>query len=391
LTLNPGTGIVAALEDRIAIHGGLAMAARNAAQFPRLAALGVVLFAAGAATACCPASFKGVPVVNADQTVLMIWDAEHQMQHFIRQASFKSQGAELGFLVPTPTQPELEESGDAAFTKLQKITAPEVQRVWQPHNPFACGSVVTLSDAHCGGPPAVRVLEEKRVAGINAAVLETNSSTALVDWLKEHEYAYTPEIASWAEPYVEDGWKITALKVAKDPANRESKDVSAAALRISFHTDRPIFPYREPDTRAVAARLGVDKRILRIYFLAESQYEGQFDSKARWTGQVVWAGKVSSRDRKELLDQLHLTPATGPKDWYLTEFEDEWPYRPAPSDLHFSPTKQEKVRRPPVIQYIQSSYPTDVTLYALATMMVVPVVWTRVRRSPGPKGTQSCR
>ena len=45
--------------------------------------------------------------------------------------------------------------------------------------------------------------------------------------------------------------------------------MKAAALRISFKTDRPLFPYREPDDKGDAGKLGAKDRLLRIYFLAE--------------------------------------------------------------------------------------------------------------------------
>ena len=62
--------------------------------------------------ACCPVPPNGKPVVNADQTVILLWDPATKTQHFIRQASFKSGADDFGFLVPTPTQPELDESGN---------------------------------------------------------------------------------------------------------------------------------------------------------------------------------------------------------------------------------------------------------------------------------------
>src|SRR5258708_3958759 len=79
--------------------------------------------------ACCAVSRSGQLVVNADQTVILIWDAASQTEHFIRKASFKSDGEDFGFLVPSPKQPELEESGNQAFPFLQKLTEPEVQKV----------------------------------------------------------------------------------------------------------------------------------------------------------------------------------------------------------------------------------------------------------------------
>src|SRR5689334_13646124 len=74
--------------------------------------------------ACCAVTHRNGAVVNADQTVIMVWDPEEKTQHFIRQASFKSDAEDVGFIVPTPSRPRLEESGDAAFSTLRTITAP---------------------------------------------------------------------------------------------------------------------------------------------------------------------------------------------------------------------------------------------------------------------------
>ena len=78
------------------------------------------------ADACCPAPRSGQAVVNADQTIVIVWDAATKTQHFIRRASFKSEGDDFGFLVPSPSKPELAESGNEAFPLLEKITEPEI-------------------------------------------------------------------------------------------------------------------------------------------------------------------------------------------------------------------------------------------------------------------------
>ena len=344
------------------------------------ATLAAFLLWSGAASACAVAPPRGVPAVNADQTVILIWDAATQTEHFIRQASFKTEGDDVGFLVPSPTQPDLQEAGDGAFQSLRTLTAPEVHTVWQPRNPFGCGMVCSHApdSLAAGSVPMVRVLEEKRVAGFNAVVLESNSSTALVRWLQEHGYAYSPELAVWARPYIEAGWKITALKVAKDAAERDRQSVSASALRLSFKTDRPLFPYREPDASGPAKALGANDRVLRIYFLADGRYEGELTRETPWTGKTVWAGNVRDGERRQLLEALRLPPTTGPGTWYLTEFEDHWPYQAAPADLHFHrSTDQGPIRRPPVTQYVSRSVPGDLTLWALAAVLAAPVVLRR--------------
>jgi hypothetical protein len=322
----------------------------------------------------------GKPVVNADQTVIILWDAATKTEHFIRRASFKSDADDFGFLVPTPAQPVLSESGDAAFPLLQKLTEPEKQKVRRPSGGMGCGCAASKAPG-LAAPQAVRVLEEKVVAGFKAVVLEASSANALVNWLKDNGYAFSPAVEAWAKPYIESGWKITALKVAKSEDDKDKKSVAASALRMSFKTDRPLFPYREPDPKGSAEALDAKRRLLRIYFLAEARYQGELTKETPWTGRVAWAGKLSAEERKRTLELLRLPETTGPAEWWLTEFEDDWPYRVAPADVYFSrAADQGTVKRPPIVEYISSSWPTDVMVYALAAVVVVPPLLRRTLR-----------
>src|SRR5207244_7656509 len=54
-----------------------------------------------------------------------------------------------------------------------------------------------ISTTKSAALPAVNVLQEKLVAGFRAVVLEAESANALVDWLKDHGYAYSPEVEAW--------------------------------------------------------------------------------------------------------------------------------------------------------------------------------------------------
>ncbi len=274
---------------------------------------------------------RGNAVVNADQKVILLWDQANQTQHFIRQANFRAEGESVGFLVPTPTRPQLEESGNDAFPYLASITAPK-----EPMNfriPIGCSVVSTNSYG-------VRVIEEKTVAGYETVVLAADSGKGLIAWLNDHGYAYTREAAAWAEPYLATGWFMTAMKIAKpsqDSSTRQGTELAAAALRISFKTDRPLFPYREPNSRASAASLGVARRLLRIYFVAEARYEGHFSSGQLWSGNTLWSRPLSNGQRSELLQKLQLPATTGPAKFWLTEFTDSWPYGIAPGDVYFRP------------------------------------------------------
>jgi len=186
----------------------------------------------------------------------------------------------------------------------------------------------------------VTVIEEKRVAGFDATVLTARSGKELVRWLKENGYAYSPAVSEWAKPYLGGNWHFTALKVVKDKGVRSGNEVKAASLRISFKTDRPLFPYREPDSKASSNSLDVKSRLLRIYFIAEAQYEGRIDGSKPWSGKTRWSGDITTH-RKSLLSSLGLPSATGPSKWWLTEIEDQWPYEKAAGDVYFSPVAKQ--------------------------------------------------
>jgi hypothetical protein len=327
--------------------------------------------------ACCPVAKGLQPVINADQTVIILWDAKTKTQHFIRQASFESPSDDVGFIIPTPSQPQLSESGDSAFALLDQITErPIVNKPTPWTMPGGCAMAPRDEAAE------VRVLEEKRVAGFDAVVLEADTSGVLKTWLTDHGYAFSPQVQAWAEPYIAAGWKFTAMKIAKDPATGKSETLAASALRLSFKTDRPLFPYREPDPAPAASAIGRYHRLLKIYFIAEARYQGELTPQHPWTGHTTWAKGLSPGELKDITTKLKLPENTGPQNAWLTVFEDSWPYRSAPADLYFSPEATQMFVAPqPRIRYV--SNPINVTTLAvLATLALLPLVRMIRNRNP---------
>ena len=60
------------------------------------------------------------PVAINEESALIVWDAEHKIEHFIRKATFQTTASHFGFLVPTPSRPELAEVKEALFTTLSQ-------------------------------------------------------------------------------------------------------------------------------------------------------------------------------------------------------------------------------------------------------------------------------
>ena len=76
--------------------------------------------------ACAPAPPAGVDVTILAEEALIIWDEVAKRQHFIRRADFQTDADALGFIVPTPSMPELAEAEAALFRAPDWLTRPRV-------------------------------------------------------------------------------------------------------------------------------------------------------------------------------------------------------------------------------------------------------------------------
>lgn len=302
--------------------------------------------------ACAPAPPRDVVVEVASESAIIVWDAEAKTQHFIRWATFSASAPgsavvqDFGFLVPTPSVPALEEVDDKAFDELAKITAPKTVTRPRPSGggcEFGCGGSKTAVDG-----PTVEVLAAKHVGGYDAKVLKANDADALTAWLTAGGYAVRPALTAWLAPYIAKGWVVTAFKIGRDPAAPPAGAVGSAAVRMSFTTATPFFPYREPDDMHDAKT----PRLLRVFALAGQKLDGKLGSTADWPGRVVWADKPGAEAWKGVLPLLKIPGYEPTEATWLTEFEDHASPRPGTSDLTFVPNAdQTPVHRPDRVVY----------------------------------------
>ncbi|HEY1189382.1 MAG TPA: DUF2330 domain-containing protein [Gemmata sp.] len=304
--------------------------------------------------ACAVAPPRDVVVEIASESAIIVWDREAKTEHFIRRATFAPTAPgstpvkDFGFLVPTPSVPALEEVDDRAFAELAKVTAPRTETRSRPAGggcALGCGALAPKADAP---PAAVEVLAEKHVAGYDAQVLRAGDADALTAWLKGHDYEVRPALAQWLKPYLEKKWVVTAFKIGNAPAAQPNSPVGSAAVRMSFRTDAPFYPYREPaDMRDAKA-----PRLLRVFVIADQKMNGSLGAGAPWAGQTVWAGAPGAEGWKGALAHLKV-PGLRPTDsTWLTEFEDRSAPRKGDDDLTFAAAgDQNPVQRPTRIVY----------------------------------------
>jgi hypothetical protein len=281
------------------------------------------------AEACCPAFAEGARVAIADQEILIVWDQERGIEHFVRRAGFETAGrSDFGFLVPTPTKPALAEAPTGVFDALRDATKPVPEAHYQPDlmplvlYPLTMLLMRSKSESAVAGSAVdpVRVLDRQTVAGYDAVVLEADDAAALARWLRDNGYDARPEIEEWAQPYVAARWKITAFKYAAGPS-QAGAPVATGAVRLSFATERPLFPYRVPTDQLAKPGAG---HMLRVFFASDTRFDGALGpAGAPWSGTVRFANRVDG------LPALVGTAAPDEgraKASWLTVFEDRtWP------------------------------------------------------------------
>jgi hypothetical protein len=339
---------------------------------------------------------EGVGVSVASETAIIVWDEAAKIEHFVRRAQFASTSADFGFLVPTPSAPDLAEVGDPAFWTLATVTAPkEVHetRVETRHGlgdfPFGCAGASAPKSAARGPvgidimPSAsIQVLKEQRVGGYDAAVLRADDPKMLREWLTEHGYQSRPELDSWLKAYTDNKWVLTAFKIAAQTGGPDHptgpRPANLTAVRMSFPTNKPFYPYREPED---ARKPSGQERLLRVYFLADKRYSGTLGTSGEWPGKAVWSDETT-------VPTLPGAKIDGGRKWRLTEFEDHSSPRPGTDEVYFAPdTDQSTKERPPIIHidYQVEYWPgwggALVGLMPILAIIGVYCIWRLARRS----------
>lgn len=395
----------------------------RASRVANLLLAATLLLGPGRGDACCPASAREHDVKIADQEILIVWDPATKTEHFVRKAAFATGGPRtprerevqrledelrrrdgkppraklegFGFLVPTPTKPEVAASDGRVFDALNRRIAPRYVTVtrWRPAPtalvlwPFLATRGLRSAGMATPAPEAamrkmaVEVLETKRVGGFDVAVLAASDAGALTDWLKQNGYDARPQLTEWAEPYVKKGWIVTAFKYAADAGA-----VEVDAVRLSFQTDVPLFPYRVPTDNIAPAGEG---HILRSFVVGPGRAAGTLGeggaAKPYAQAAVKHAGPVAQADLAALIGAaLPAGAAAKLADGaWLTAFEDPtWPS--GTDDLTFAHDPAGQPYHEVIETVVTKELPIPLDLILLAG--VVGVVVVRRRKAAAAKG-----
>jgi hypothetical protein len=122
-----------------------------------------------------------------------------------------------------------------------------------------------------------------------------------------------------------------ALKYVAKP----DEVTNTKALRISFKTEKPHYPYKMPSD---AFRPGW-VRPLNLYFIASSGVDAQFlQTGDKWQGQQEWSGSLKSGVATEVAGLVKLNASELPEDPILTVFKNASDETKYDDDLVFAAT-----------------------------------------------------
>jgi len=247
--------------------------------------------------ACAPAPHAGEAIDVVEESAVIVWEPATRTQHFIRRATFRGNARDFGFLVPTPTAPALTAVDDGIFDTLQAKVEPPVTERTRKEIHWTLLGIFWLADKGAtetaAGRSPVEVLATAKVAGYEAAVLDATDAGALRGWLETHGYAVTPDLEQWLDAYIRQRWKITAFKVDK---TQSAIDAQTQAVKMSFTTNRPFFPYREPASQRTGSNTA---RVLRVFFLGPERVHGTIGT-AFWPGILRWSDALDDALRTQL-------------------------------------------------------------------------------------------
>ncbi len=272
----------------------------------------------------------------AVERVLIAFDRSAEIEHFVREISFESARDPFGFVVPTPSRPEVETARGGIFGELEERFrfAPELDSREGGTGRHAAGGGVARS---------VEVLEEKRVGSFTAFTLAATDASALRAWLEKNHLETSSAAEAWLAHYVKLGFFFVAFRYEPEQAGSDGR-LKSEIVRISFSTPHPFYPYLEPAPDPRAPPRG--ERLLALWFV--SQRPMTPIAVVKTAAGVAWMRPWREGLRKKIPDGGELASALGvplPRGTALAvqTFEDQKTNREGFGDVLFVPEAAEEL------------------------------------------------
>jgi MYXO-CTERM domain-containing protein len=282
-----------------------------------------------------------VPYLAAEQ-VLIVWDKDTEIEDFVREARFEKANKVFGFIVPTPSVPEVFAVEDKPFPAL-RAAYPYVP----PPGGGGAGSG-KLGGVGRGAPAGVVVLSEQRIGSFRAFVLGASDAKGMDQWLDTNGFATTEQTRPWIAHYVALRFFFVAFRY-EPAAETASAGMTSESVRIRFKTPHPYYPYQEPVHAAADASVP-SPRLLSVWLVTQEPMFAVARHEPTMEDQMVGAGPWQrpwgvpspyERTREEVASKVGSLGALLPPRVFVQAFEDRRSSREGFGDVLLVPSKPQ--------------------------------------------------
>ncbi|MBX3117717.1 MAG: DUF2330 domain-containing protein [Fimbriimonadaceae bacterium] len=268
-----------------------------------IAWIGAGILAAAIGHACCTA-YGEDPILLSNEKAIIVWNEAQKTEHFIRQASFEGEAKDFGFIVPTPTQPEIAAVEETVFEVLSRFKPRDKGNI-------GCSAPDSVAGAASDTKSDVEVLDVVQVGDHKATVLKATDGQAMMNWLKQNGYKTRPAMTEWLDYYTKKAWIFTALKYTGAKANV----TPTKAIRLSFKTDEPHYPYKMPTDTWPKGHV----RPMTLFLISSGPVTAEYVGNGNaWEAREEWNNQVDSSKAKYVASLLKLDETHMPENTHVT-------------------------------------------------------------------------
>lgn len=179
---------------------------------------------------------------ETDQRAVIFY--ENGLETLILSVTFRGDAEDFGWVIPTPSRPQVSKSSDELFTSLEQITT------------FAEDLVrpLTFEEAYNLGKAtrSVHVIETKKIEYYEVAVLTADEPEALAEWLAANDYQFPKKASYILDSYIENNWYFVAVKIDTEAispgVDRQLRQGHMIPLQLKFSTDKIVYPLKITST-----------------------------------------------------------------------------------------------------------------------------------------------
>ncbi len=328
-----------------------------------LAALALALIVpATSQAACCYFSAKNTDILQPAQKVFITWDPTEKVETFTVQPKFEGNALDFGMVIPTPTQPKLNEMPRDFFKHLAIYTIMKQRQIPQskllpqsglgrgrggmPGAPMAARPMDARREAHEPERPKVIILEAGIVGSLDYKVISAERADDLFQWLKDNKYNYSGDEATLGH-YVQKKWIFTVMKIDTMQMKRNkdgSFDGEVTPTRFQFTSDKLVYPLK-------ITQISVREKTEALFYVQapfKVDLPGDMTYQYNWLTMLQWstgcAGGIPGRGQIWMDDMKAQTPALMARARELN-FQFVARQRPQPNKQGHIPTTMEWARK----------------------------------------------